>query len=786
MMFSEEEKMGSPLVGETQLSESLVNAGKNLLKPHSSTQALLHLLNEAEAQLSKLVQDPTVAVQNGLRPLMKALVSAHLLRNLDSDVRVCVVSCLTEIMRITAPEAPYNDDQMKEIFQVTVRAFGKLADDTSCPSYKKAVTVLDTVSRVRLSSVMLDLECDDLILNMFRQFLKVIRPNHPESVLLSMEAIMVTVIHESEQVPMDLLQVLLAAVNKESQDVSPMAWWLVEKVIISCACKLQPCIMAALKSTRSSLDMYSPVVLAICQGEAEAYIVGQLDFSLSRKGTMSKRLARCAHGDDDKVKDGYDLKQVRSESRDAETEPGSTRRRGRKLSSMMNSEKGCSFKTSSSSKKMQEKEVGKLTAKKASLPSKVGQTNQAAVVSSLSPSSRPKKGSRKRRSRSEIEDTNLDAGCLATPASKKQIMKKENPEEDFMESDLEKPQGSIKTAKSSKKDRTQNGSAKASAKKPLAKSKDERAQNGSAKASAEKALAKFKDERAQNGLAKTSAKKPLAESKRVEDSWRKPVHSESKAASMDSHIRQSSKSKKQMSRAVTPSTKESEQTPRSHPKRKRTAGEEVESSHKSEELVGKRMKVWWPLDKKFYEGVVKSYCSRTKRHEVSYSDGDVEILDLKKERWELQNVKQEKEIDLPDSTLLSDIRGMQKAKKSKNVSKNVELSRSWKKNDSVTNSSKLKDVSKSREEKNLKEPNAETGRRKGRTEKRQMVTLPMHQESNEEPNTEEQERESAKEPRTDTKLIEEEEDMSEEILRDEYTSVPPETVQSSEGTGRRD
>lgn len=45
MMFSEEEKMGSPLVGETQLSESLVNAGKNLLKPHSSTQALLHLLN---------------------------------------------------------------------------------------------------------------------------------------------------------------------------------------------------------------------------------------------------------------------------------------------------------------------------------------------------------------------------------------------------------------------------------------------------------------------------------------------------------------------------------------------------------------------------------------------------------------------------------------------------------------------------------------------------------------------------------------------------------------------
>lgn len=44
---------------------------------------------------------------------MKALVSADLLRNPDSDVRVFVVSCLTEIMRITAPETPYNDDHMK-------------------------------------------------------------------------------------------------------------------------------------------------------------------------------------------------------------------------------------------------------------------------------------------------------------------------------------------------------------------------------------------------------------------------------------------------------------------------------------------------------------------------------------------------------------------------------------------------------------------------------------------------------------------------------------------------
>ncbi|XP_022558798.1 sister chromatid cohesion protein PDS5 homolog E-like isoform X2 [Brassica napus] len=699
MLFSEEEKMG-PLVGETELSEALVNAGKNLLKPPSSTKALLHLLNEAEGQLSKLVQDPIAAVQNALRPLMKALVSAHLLRNRDSDVWVYVVSCLTEIMRITAPEVPYNDDQMKEIFKMTVRAFGKLAD-TSCPSYKKAVGVLDTVSRVRLSLVMLDLECDDLILKMFRQFLKTIRPNHPESVLLSMEAIMVTVIHESEEVPMDLLEILLAALNKESQDFSPVASWLAEKVLITCACKLQTCIIEALKSTGTSLEMYSPVVLAICQGEAEAHIVVK---PKQAEGNMSKRIARCgtrAQGDDN------DLKQVQPGSTDVETESGSMRR-GRELNPLMNTEEGYPFKTSSS-KKVQEKELGdsslgKLTAKKASLPSEVGQTNQS-VVSSLSPSSKARKGSRKR-SQSKIEETNLGAGSLAALVSKKQIVKKDDPEEeDFMESDLEKPEDSIKTAaKSSKKERAQNRSAKA------------------------------------------SAKKPLAESNRVEDSVKKSVHSESKGASMYSHILQSSKNKKKISRAITPPRKESEQTAKSHHKRKRTAGEEVEShnSELGEELVGKRLKVWWPLDKKFYEGVIKSYSSRQKKHVVSYTDGDVENLDLKKERWEMiqdnSSSSDEKEIDLPDSTLLSDMR-RQKTMKRKNVCKNVELSSSSdvrsskKKSDPVANSTKLKGVSneqESREKQNLessKATNAEIGRTKGRTEKRQRVTRSMHQES---------------------------------------------------------
>nr|VDD56132.1 unnamed protein product [Brassica oleracea] len=686
--------MGPLVVGETELREALLQAGKDLLNSPSSTDAIFDLLNKVESLLLSVEQDPIVEVRNALKPSMQALVSADLLRNPDSDVRVYVVSCLTDIMRITAPEAPYNDDQMKEVFEVTVEAFGKLAD-ASCESYKKAEAVLDTVAKVRSSLVMLDLECDDLVLEMFRQFLKIIRlsPDCPQTVLLSMETIMVTVIDESEEVSMDLLEILLGPLKKDSLDVSPVASRLVEKVLISCACKLRPDINEALKSTGTSLDMYSPVVSSICQREAattEAQIIvnlketegegkiseeqvvpsdslqEKLDLGLSPKGTRSKRTARGGtrvNGDGLKQL----LKQGQSESTDVETESGSTRRR-RKPNSLLNPEEGYSFKTSSSIKKVHEKELG--AAKKAPLPSKVGQTKQSVVIS-LSPSSKARKGSRKR-SRSKMEETELDAGSVATPASKKQIVKKDDAEEetDLMETDLEKPEDS---AKSSKKEREEKGSTKSTAKKPLTESKKEKAQKGSAKTAVKKPLAESKKEKSQNGLAKTSAKKPLEKS----------VPSDAKKKNSEGESMESSKSKKKNSRGMTPPTKESEQTLKSHPKRKRTAREEVESnkSEHGEELVGKRVNIWWPLDKKFYDGVIKFYSSLNKTHQVLYSDGESEELNLKKERWEiisepifLKMFKQEKEeTDLPDSTPLSDIMRRNKAKKRKTESMHVEL-----------------------------------------------------------------------------------------------------------------
>jgi hypothetical protein len=98
----------------------LLQAGNNLVDPPSSIDELLSLLDRVENFLSRVEQSPTKSMRSALYPSVKALVADQLFRHANVDVKVVVASCISEITRISAPDAPYVDDQMKKIFQLIV------------------------------------------------------------------------------------------------------------------------------------------------------------------------------------------------------------------------------------------------------------------------------------------------------------------------------------------------------------------------------------------------------------------------------------------------------------------------------------------------------------------------------------------------------------------------------------------------------------------------------------------------------------------------------------------
>ncbi|XP_050290638.1 sister chromatid cohesion protein PDS5 homolog D-like [Quercus robur] len=237
---------------DREFERQIKEAGNRLINPPSSIDDLLTLLDKVENLLAYVEQEPSKSMRDALLPSVKALITDKLLRHAEMDVKVSVVSCIIEITRITAPDAPYKDEQMKEIFQFIVAAFENMPH-VSTRSYKKVVSILDTIAKVKLCFVMLDLECDALVVEMFQSFLKIIRSNYPPFVLSAMETIMNLVIDESEDISLDLLSSLFAIVRKENQNVSPISWTLGEQIITRINAQLER-IMAPTQKLPNELE----------------------------------------------------------------------------------------------------------------------------------------------------------------------------------------------------------------------------------------------------------------------------------------------------------------------------------------------------------------------------------------------------------------------------------------------------------------------------------------------------------------------------------------------------
>ena len=84
----------------------------------------------------------------------------------------------------------------------------------------KEVSILDFVAKVRSCLVILDLECDALIVEMFQIFFKIIGSIYSLVVFSAMETIMSLDIYK--EISLNLLNPLLASVRKEIQKVSPV------------------------------------------------------------------------------------------------------------------------------------------------------------------------------------------------------------------------------------------------------------------------------------------------------------------------------------------------------------------------------------------------------------------------------------------------------------------------------------------------------------------------------------------------------------------------------------
>lgn len=272
-----------------KLENQLKEIGSNLENPPATKDALINLLTQAATSLSEMDQSPHKALLEAMQPLLKAIVKPELLKHQDNQVKLLVAACTCEITRITAPEAPYDDDVLKDIFHLFVSTFNGLRD-TKDPSFGRIVNILDTVAKYRSFVVMLDLECDDLVKEMFKTFFTVVSDEHSETVTVAMETIMAVLLEESEDIEEDLLLIVLSILGRDKKDISTVARKLAMDVVTQCAGKIEPgikkFIVSSIPGDRSPQNPqidYHEVIYDIyrCAPQALSQIVPYLTRELS-------------------------------------------------------------------------------------------------------------------------------------------------------------------------------------------------------------------------------------------------------------------------------------------------------------------------------------------------------------------------------------------------------------------------------------------------------------------------------------------------------------------------
>ncbi|KAH9325115.1 hypothetical protein KI387_005293, partial [Taxus chinensis] len=79
-------------------------------------------------------------------PLVTHLARSSLLRHEEVDVRLLVITCISEITRIAAPSFPYDDTTMEEVYELMIGSFQKLWDITN-PHFDKRVKILKNMAK---------------------------------------------------------------------------------------------------------------------------------------------------------------------------------------------------------------------------------------------------------------------------------------------------------------------------------------------------------------------------------------------------------------------------------------------------------------------------------------------------------------------------------------------------------------------------------------------------------------------------------------------------------------
>eukprot|EP01135_Chromosphaera_perkinsii_P007059 Nk52_evm2s683 gene=Nk52_evmTU2s683 len=200
------------------------------LKPITGKLTRDELLRRLKALCNHLQEYNQDGEMAGIGGYASAVAQPAVMKHKDKDVRLVAACCFADILRIYAPDPPYTQEQLKGIFNLFVEQL-RGVKKVNTPQYERYFYLLESLAVVKSFIICTEIECDDVISDLFQTFFNIISDEHPHKVVMHMIDIMSTVIDEGDIVSQEVLDIIFSNILNPAKSENPAAYSLACKLI---------------------------------------------------------------------------------------------------------------------------------------------------------------------------------------------------------------------------------------------------------------------------------------------------------------------------------------------------------------------------------------------------------------------------------------------------------------------------------------------------------------------------------------------------------------------------
>ncbi|EGW32976.1 uncharacterized protein SPAPADRAFT_49907 [Spathaspora passalidarum NRRL Y-27907] len=185
-----------------KFNKSLVPTVKDPL----STKELLARVQTLSEELSIL---DTIDKSKPLARIEVDLVNKKLLNHTSIGVQIYVCCCIADILRLSAPEAPYSANQLSDIFKAFIKQFKRLSDSNNT-YFQQHCYLLKRLVEAKSTILITDVpDSEALIESLFQTFYNLTKQDFPSQLETLISDILSEVISEAEVIPHNVIDLIL-------------------------------------------------------------------------------------------------------------------------------------------------------------------------------------------------------------------------------------------------------------------------------------------------------------------------------------------------------------------------------------------------------------------------------------------------------------------------------------------------------------------------------------------------------------------------------------------------